>query len=391
MFDKNKPVIALTGATGFLGSHIMASLLERGYRVIILGRPTKEETLRQRISKLMRWFGIEEPIGQPETVEIDLLKPLMGIPEVPYNELCARTDQIIHCASDTNFSERKRNLVFKANVDSLTGILEFAAKGHAKKIHYISTAYVAGAENTLCKETLPGASGFVNVYEESKAQAENIMAAYCEKNSIPLTIIRPSIVYGDSRTGRSLKFSALYFPIKSVQHIRDIYLNDIKNHGGKRSRENGIFLDSEGYLHLPLRIRLPQKGSINLVPVDYFVQATLKIIENASSGGIYHLTHNSPPTFETLAAYNAQFTKIRGVEIIYGNADKNIMRNPAEELFDHFIEPYRPYFSDTRVFERTNTDTITGGLHPPEFTNEIFKRCMDFAVQAQWGKDLYSI
>ena len=122
------------------------------------------------------------------------------------------TDQIIHCASDTNFSERKRDLVFAANVHSLNGILEFAAHARVKAFHYISTAYVAGINDTLCKETLPAASDFVNVYEESKAQAENIIASFCEKNSIPLTIIRPSIVYGDSRTGRSLKFNALYFP-----------------------------------------------------------------------------------------------------------------------------------------------------------------------------------
>ncbi len=111
MFDKNKPVIALTGATGFLGSHIMASLLERRYQVIILGRSTKAETLRQRISKLMRWFGIEESIVHPDTVDIDFSKPLIGIPEAKYKELCAMADQIIHCASDTNFSERKRDLV----------------------------------------------------------------------------------------------------------------------------------------------------------------------------------------------------------------------------------------------------------------------------------------
>ncbi len=136
----------------------MAALLERGYRVIILGRPAKEETLRQRISKLLRWFGMEESADQPETVEIDFLKPLIGIPEAKYKELCARTDQIIHCASDTNFSERKRDLVFDANVNGLIGILELAAQSRANNFHYISTAYVAGAEDTLCKKTLSGAS-----------------------------------------------------------------------------------------------------------------------------------------------------------------------------------------------------------------------------------------
>ena len=390
MFNKENPVIALTGATGFLGSHIMASLLESGFGLIILGRSTKEETLQERISKLMRWFGIEELAGQLELVEIDFSKPMIGIPEAKYNKLCAMTDQIIHCASDTNFSERKRNLVFEANVHSLDGILEFAANSHVKVFNYISTAYVAGINNTVCKETLSEASDFANVYEESKARAENIIAAYCEKNSIPLTIIRPSIVFGDSRTGRSLKFNALYFPIKSIQYIRDIYLNDIKNNGGKKSRKSGIFIDSEGYLNLPLRVYLPQKGSINLIPVDYFVNATRKIIENNSPGGIFHLTNNSAPTLETLAAYNEEFMRIRGVEIIYGKAGNNVMRNPVEELFDRFIEPYRPYLSDNRIFDRVNTDLVTDNLQPPEFTNEIFKNCMEYAISVNWGESIFA-
>jgi nucleoside-diphosphate-sugar epimerase len=390
MFDRNKPVIGLTGATGFLGSHIMASLLEKGYEVIILGRSTKAETLQQRISRLLRWFGMEESVVQPETVDIDFLKPRIGIPEEKYKELCARTDQIIHCASDTNFSERKRDLVFEANVNGLIGILELAAQSRANNFHYISTAYVAGANDTLCKEALSGASDFVNVYEESKARAENILAAYCAKYSIPLTINRPSIIYGDSRTGRSLKFSALYFPVKSLQHIKDIYLNDIKNNGGKKSLEGGISLEADGFLNLHLRMVLPRKGSINLIPVDYFVSTTMAIIENNTAGGIFHLTNNSPTKPETLASYTEHFMKVRGLEIIYGRARDHVMRNAAEELFDCFIEPYRPYFSDTRIFERTNTDAVSGGFQPPEFTYEIFERCMEFAVQAQWGKKLFS-
>ena len=236
MFDKNKPIIALTGATGFLGSHLMASMLSGGYKIIILGRPAKEETLQERISKLLRWFGIEELAGQLEFVEIDFLKPMLGIPEAEYKNLCAITEQIIHCASDTSFTERKRDIVFKSNITSLEGILEFASDAKVNFFHYISTSYVSGTNGTnICKECLSSATEFLNVYEESKALAENIIGTFCENNTIPFTIIRPSIVYGDSHTGRSLRFNALYFPLQSVKYIKEIYLNDIINHGGKKS------------------------------------------------------------------------------------------------------------------------------------------------------------
>ena len=390
MFDKKKPIIALTGATGFLGSHLMASMLSGGYKIIILGRPTKEETLQERISKLLRWFGIEELAGQLEFVEIDFLKPMLGIPEAEYKNLCATTEQIIHCASDTSFSEQKRDTIFKSNVSSLESILEFAANAKVNYFHYISTVYVSGKNGTECKECFSSATEFLNVYEESKARAESIISAFCEKNIIPFTIIRPSIVYGDSHTGRSLRFNALYFPLQSIKYIKEIYLNDILNHGGKKSGQLGIFIDDKGYIFLPLRIYLPKEGALNLIPVNYFVKATMKIIDNATSGGVYHLTNNSPTKLEIISVFNEQFMKIKGVEIIYGKSADNALRNPAEELFDRFIKPYRDYLSDNRIFDRANTDLVTDNLHPPECTDEIFKKCMEYAIHVNWGESIFA-
>jgi len=389
MFDKNKPIIALTGATGFLGSHLMASMLSGGYKIIVLGRPDKEETLQERISKLLRWFGIEELAGQLELVNIDFLKPMLGIPEAEYKNLCATTEQIIHCASDTSFSEQKRDTIFKSNVTSLEGILEFASNAKVNYFHYISTVYVSGKNGTECKECFSSATEFLNVYEESKARAESIISAFCEKNKIPYTIIRPSIVYGDSHTGRSLRFNALYFPLQSIKYIKEIYLNDIINHGGKKSGQLGIFIDDKGYIFLPLRIYLPKEGALNLIPVNYFVNATMKIINNATSGRIYHLTNNSPTKLDIISVYNEQFMKIKGVEIIYGKSADNALRNPAEELFDRFIKPYRDYLSDNRIFDRANADLVTDNLHPPEFTDEIFKKCMEYAIHVNWGESIF--
>ena len=336
MLFENKPTIALTGATGFLGSHLMASLLSGGYKIIILGRSNKKESLNERISRLLRWFGIVELAGHLEFVEIDFLKPLLGIPEAEYIWLCEKTELIIHCASDTSFTERKREIVFKSNVNSLEGILDFAVNAQVKFFHYISTAYVAGANITVCKERLSSSSDFINVYEESKALAENIIA----------------------------------------------------NNDGKKSKQSGIFLDEEGYLFLPLRIFLPKEGALNIIPVDYFVNATMKIIARASPGGIYHLTNNSHTKLESIAEYNEQFMKIRGVEIVYGKPVDNDLRNPVEELFDRFVEPYRPYLSDNRIFERENTDILTDNLQPPVFSFEIFEKCMEYAISVNWGQSI---
>ena len=386
---KNKQVIALTGTTGFLGSHLMATLLSKGYNIIVFGRSAKNESLKERISRLLYWFGFDSCLDQVTCVDTDLSQDNLGIPMGEYSRLCSVVDSVIHCASDTSFSESKREKVMAANINNLKGILEFSKNAHVNFFHYISTAYVAGTGVTYCKETLSSVKTFTNVYEESKAEAEKIISRFCEKNSICLSIIRPSIVYGDSQSGRSLKFNALYFPVRSAQAIRDIYLNDILNNGGLKAAKNGIFIDKEGYLFLPLKIYLPHEGNINIIPVDYFVNTTIKIIENCSSNGIYHLTNPFHTSMKIIAKYYEQLMKVNGVEIIYGPMPDDLLRNPAEELFDRFIEPYRPYFSDNRVFDRTNTILATDNLNPPEFTYDIFKTCMEYAIKVNWGTSIF--
>jgi nucleoside-diphosphate-sugar epimerase len=386
---KNNQVIALTGTTGFLGSHLMATLLSKGYNIIVFGRSAKNESLKERISRLLYWFGFDSCLDQVTCVDTDLSQDNLGIPMGEYSRLCSVVDSVIHCASDTSFSESKREKVMAANINNLKGILEFSKNAHVNFFHYISTAYVAGTGVTYCKETLSSVKTFTNVYEESKAEAEKIISRFCEKNSICLSIIRPSIVYGDSQSGRSLKFNALYFPVRSAQTIRDIYLNDILNNGGLKAAKNGIFIDKEDYLFLPLKIYLPHEGNINIIPVDYFVNTTIKIIENCSSNGIYHLTNPFHTTMKIIAKYYEQLMKVNGVEIIYGPMPDDLIRNPAEELFDRFIEPYRPYLSDIRVFDRTNTILATENLNPPEFTYDIFKICMEYAIKVNWGTSIF--
>ena len=383
-------VFVLTGATGFLGSHVMAGLLERGNRLIVLGRPAGEERLERRIKRLLAWFGIDKQDVRVETAEVDLLKPLLGLAKHTYDSLCAKEAQIVHCASDTRFSEGNRLASTSTNVHSLRAMIDFARDSSASFFHYVSTAYVSGRTSSLCPEAPVDQDGFANVYEETKAQAEKEVAARCTVNGIPFTILRPSIVYGDSRTGRVNRFNALYYHVKSLYYIRDIYLNDILKQGGRKSGEWGIYLDKKGILHLPLHISLPQRGYVNLVPIDYFVSVALSIFHKPKSGSIYHVASDTPKTTEELASYCESFLNMKGIEMVYGNSSNGKPLNPAEALFDRFVQPYRPYLSDTRVFDRRNTDLVSAGLKPPEFTYDIFERCMDYAVKVNWGTEIFA-
>jgi nucleoside-diphosphate-sugar epimerase len=385
MAENSTQTYVLTGATGFLGSHLLAALLQRGDRVVVLGRRSAGESLAARIDKLLAWFDLRERSGQIETAEVDLLKPLCGLDPERYRALCNKAGQIIHCASDTRFSEQHRQESTATNVDSLGQIIEFAKNSNAPWFNYVSTAYAAGIASEHCPEAPLTSDKFVNVYEETKARAEQEVAAYCTMHSLPFSIIRPAIVYGDSRSGRANRFNALYNHVRSLYYIREIYLKDIHEHGGRKSGEHGIYQDDSGILHIPLRVAAAHRGHINLIPIDYFVSATLSILAHAQAGTFYHITSDHPKTVEDLASYCEAFLNIRGIEVVYGSAP-NTAFNPPEALFNRFIEPYLPYLSDTRTFARSNTDAATAGLIPPEFTYDVFKRCMDYAVGVNWGK-----
>jgi len=384
MQDESGRSIILTGATGFLGAFLMAGLLERGYQVTVLGRPSGDMRLSDRLSRLTRWFSID-PGEKLSAIETDFSKKHLGLDDKAYGNLCANAGKIIHCASDTSFAERNRERVMNTNVNSLSSLLDLAADSRTEHLYYISTAYACGLCEGICMETPVTAQNFHNVYEESKAQAEEIIRRGCEDNGVPLSILRPSIVYGHSKTGKALKFNALYYCVKSISSMRDIFINDIRQ-GGEKSGKWGFSLDDDGVLNLPLRICLPNRGSVNLIPVDYFVETVLRIIEHSGTDEIYHITCDDPPDIMMLTEYTQRYLGVRGTQVLWNQSGKITDPNPAEELFERLFEPYRPYLSDNRTFDRSRTHDITNGVSAPPLTYEIFENCMDYAVACGWGK-----
>ena len=255
-----KSNILILGGTGFLGSHLSFYLLEKGYRVTVLGRSKKGIKLSDRMSCLTSWFEPSANILQNLTIiEGDVTSEKFGLSMAEYNELCSSTDEILHCLSNTSFSESKRDIVLRSNVDTLDSILKFAVDSECSRFHYISTAYAAGITEGLCYEQPINQDSFNNVYEESKARAESIITDFFKARTTDLNIIRPSIIYGDSVTGKSNKFNALYYPVRSLKHIRDIYLNDY-NSGGEECKKNGFHIDDNKLFNMPVKLTLKKNG-----------------------------------------------------------------------------------------------------------------------------------
>ena len=305
--DKSSTFL-LTGGTGFIGSHIAVELLRRGYRVILLVRPAGQQSAMSRIDRLFKWLGLEpEKTTQLQVIEAYLDIPDFGLDKGLYDSLAGQTDEIIHCASSTSFSERKRKEVETANIDDLRHVLDFVGKSRCCFFHHMSTAYVAGRRQGRCKEEQVETSDFTNVYEETKYHGERMISQVCYDQGIRLNIYRPSIVYGDSKTGRTLLFNALYYPIRTILFFRNLYENDIKEKGGKKAKEMGVKMDGSGVVNLPISIEAEEEGGINLIPIDYLVAAFLEIMDVCLDGGVFHIVSQKLTTIRELVDYTRRF------------------------------------------------------------------------------------
>jgi len=379
---RKSPVTFLTGGTGFLGSHIGAELLLKGEETFFLIRGNRKVSAA-RLEKILDWHGIDRALrAKAHLIEGELENPGLGMNP----ETLLRIDRIIHCASDTSFSERNRKRVWTTNVESLKAIMDFAVESRCGSFIDLSTAYVAGRRGGLCPEEPIESEGFFNVYEESKAAAEHMLLERCQDEGLRLTILRPSIVYGDSYTGRTFRFNALYYPVKTTLFLRKIFEEDIRERGGEKASEVGVAIEPDGTTRLPLRIEVCKNSGVNLIPIDFFVDAFFAVIENSSDGGIYHIVNPRQTKIEDIIDYTKNQFKLKGIWACGQEEFQRIPRNSLEQLFKRYLEAYSPYIKDTRIFltEKTNPILERSGIVCPEFDESMFRRCMSYAVENEW-------
>ncbi len=386
-------LVLLTGGTGFLGSHIAAHLLQEGYRLVLIARSDIQLGARDRINRLWDWFGLTAALRKrARVIEGRIDQPDLGLDPETQSNLLGSVTEIVHCASDTSFSERKRAAVESVNIEGTRHVLNIAARSRCAVFHLVSTAYVAGCTSGLCREELASPPGFTNIYEETKCRAEWLATEICRESGIRLSIYRPSIVYGHSKTGRSLIFNALYYPVRTALFLRKLFEADICDRDGRRAIEMGVHIDDNGWMHMPIRMEVGEGGGINLVPVDFFVRAFAAIREEAPDGGIYHLVNPRLKRIQDIIGYSTRLFRIRGIEALARRDSGRESRNALEALFDSYLEAYNPYIRDRRIFEMKNAGPIVEkrGLRCPELDYRVFSRCMTYAVEVDWGARLFS-
>jgi nucleoside-diphosphate-sugar epimerase len=168
--------ILITGASGFLGGHVVNACLRRQWAVTVLSRPgSKTRALEER----------DIPVICSDPADIDCLRRAV-----------TDMDVVIHCAAKIgDWGPHEEYII--ANVDNLRVLLD-ACKGQAlsRFIHISSLGVYAARHHHGTDESVPPAENHRDGYSRSKALAEKLVLQYYHDFGVPAVVLRPGFIYG---------------------------------------------------------------------------------------------------------------------------------------------------------------------------------------------------
>src|SRR5262249_45753558 len=143
--------------------------------------------------------------------------PSLGLSEADLNRLVSSTDEVWHCAASLSFLPEDRDEIFKMNVGGTRNILRIVERIPSRRLYNVSTEYIASNRGAVALENeINVGQTFKNPYEESKCEAELLIADAHRQRKIVATVYRPSIVIGNSTSGRVTHFHGVYAFIRGL-------------------------------------------------------------------------------------------------------------------------------------------------------------------------------
>lgn len=211
-YDPARPVrqIFLSGATGFLGAYLLHRLLQATTATIYcLVRAADAPAALARLQTKLAANQLWEEQFRERIIPIvgDLALPDFGLSAAQFADLATTVDAIYHNGAVVNFI-LPYHALRAANVEGTKSVMRLASQARYKALHYVSTVFVFGprrGEATVRTidetEPLSADDELVIGYFQSKWVAEQLLAQAREQG-LPVTIYRPGVIMGDSRSGR---------------------------------------------------------------------------------------------------------------------------------------------------------------------------------------------
>ncbi len=198
----------VTGATGFIGRHLVERLLEREGDIYVLVREGSQEKLDALIERWDRPDRVKPVIG-------DLGEPGLGVAAEP---LKGRIDHFFHLAAIYDMSATdERNALL--NVGGTQNAIDLANALEVGRFHHMSSIAVAGLydEGTFNEDMFDEGQELAHPYHKTKFESEKLVR---ERVQSPWRIYRPSVVVGNSKTGEMDKVDGPYYFFKAIQKLR---------------------------------------------------------------------------------------------------------------------------------------------------------------------------
>ncbi len=355
--------VLVTGATGFVGMEVLARYLERSRRdVFTIVRAEDDAAARARIQGVLaNLFGGRAGQYAPRVHAFagELTAPGLGLGDARRNELAERVSTVVHSAASVAFDMPLVD-ARAVNVEGTRRMLEFAelaqARGGLKRYGHVSTAYVAGTHaGAFAERHHDVGQAFHNTYEQSKFEAERLVRAH---GDLPFTIMRPSIVVGDRRSGWTAAFNVLYWPLRAFAR--------------------GLFTAVPAVPSAP----------VDVVSVDYVADAVHELCESGEAGATYHLTAGAnASTIGEIAGLASRYFRRPLPQVL---SPSEFAARPCGSVERSAIEGSRiffPYFAIEAVFEDAAT---RARLEPAGISvtplRDYLERLLDFATRTRWGK-----
>jgi long-chain acyl-CoA synthetase len=328
-------VVLITGGTGFLGTEVAARLLERADLEIVSLVLADTDAEAILASDRAWWYqpDLRAEFGNRiHAIAGDVAKPTLGLDSGTYADLRDRVTHIVHSAADLRVDATVEELR-ATNVDGLANIIDFAGSApRLERLIHVSTAYVAGGRTgTVGEDDLTDAFGFGSPYEQTKYEAERLV--HDDPSELPVTIVRPSMIVGDSRTGEIKTFNTFYAPLR-------------------------LFLSGK------LRI-VPARRDlrVNIVPVDYVAAAIVRLMFDPRAVGMtFHLTTPTDelPTAGDVLAFARRWAR----EHLGVRLPSPVFLPIGLRVGGRTVRLLKPYFWERRRFRRDHADELLGPTVP---------------------------
>ena len=358
--------VLVTGGTGTLGRELVARLVADGSAhgpatIVVL---TRDETRAAAVLP-----------ATVRTVSGDVRAgDLLGLPPRERVELAAAVTDILHCAAETTFN-RPLEEARAANVDGTRAVLAFARDcPRLERVACFSTVYVAGrATGCFGEGDVGGAEGFVNSYEQSKAEMETVVREAMP--SLPVALYRLSTIIGSSATGAVTGFNAVHHALRLL------------------------------YQGLAPMVPGREGTLVDLIPVDFAADAAHHLFAREyTAGGTYHLCAgaSSSATLGTLLdATTAAFERHRPAWRKRSIARPALVELDTYELFVRSVEEagnevllqatravqaFAYQLAYPKVFDarRAGAALAPAGIHAPpvlDYYDDVVRWC----IETNWG------